>query len=99
MARKNLWVDDLTGEPADETVEFGLDGREYHVDLTEANAKRLRGCLHEFIEAIGQNSTEVDSAVVNRTALIRDWARRHGYKVNDRGRIPATIQEAYEKSH
>ncbi|MFF3448411.1 histone-like nucleoid-structuring protein Lsr2 [Streptomyces sp. NPDC002667] len=29
---------------------------------------------------------------------IRRWARTHGYLVNDRGRIPSTIREAYEAS-
>ncbi|MGI5459870.1 Lsr2 family DNA-binding protein [Streptomyces sp. CA-249302] len=30
---------------------------------------------------------------------IRLWARANGYPVNDRGRIPASIREAYEMSH
>ncbi|MEU1520078.1 histone-like nucleoid-structuring protein Lsr2 [Streptomyces sp. NPDC005811] len=29
---------------------------------------------------------------------IRLWARANGYLVNDRGRIPASIREAYEVS-
>ncbi|MER5892924.1 histone-like nucleoid-structuring protein Lsr2 [Streptomyces sp. NPDC001876] len=29
---------------------------------------------------------------------IRLWARTNGYLVNDRGRIPAEIREAYEMS-
>ncbi|WSA74071.1 Lsr2 family protein [Streptomyces sp. NBC_01799] len=29
---------------------------------------------------------------------IRLWARTNGYLVNDRGRIPAAIREAYEVS-
>lgn len=29
---------------------------------------------------------------------VRLWARANGYLVNDRGRIPATIREAYEES-
>lgn len=99
MARKNLWVDDLDGEPADETVEFGLDGRSYQIDLSERNAEKLRECLTPYIAAVGQNNTEVEASTVGRTALIRDWARHHGYKVNDRGRIPANIQAEYERLH
>ncbi|MFG2758017.1 histone-like nucleoid-structuring protein Lsr2 [Streptomyces wuyuanensis] len=30
---------------------------------------------------------------------IRRWARANGYVVNDRGRIPASIREAYETTH
>ena len=33
------------------------------------------------------------------TAKIRAWAKENGYEVNDRGRVPATIREAYEKAN
>jgi hypothetical protein len=33
------------------------------------------------------------------TAKIRAWAKEKGYEVNDRGRVPATIREAYDKVH
>jgi hypothetical protein len=29
---------------------------------------------------------------------IREWARKQGMKVNDRGRIPAELLEAYHKA-
>jgi hypothetical protein len=29
---------------------------------------------------------------------IREWARQHGHKVADRGRIAAKVIEAYEKA-
>jgi Lsr2 len=34
-----------------------------------------------------------------RTAEIRQWAREHGHTVNERGRIPASVVEAYEAAH
>ncbi|MFE6766682.1 histone-like nucleoid-structuring protein Lsr2 [Streptomyces sp. NPDC057689] len=30
---------------------------------------------------------------------VRVWARANGYLVNDRGRIPAAIREAYAEEH
>nr|WP_323372118.1 histone-like nucleoid-structuring protein Lsr2 [Streptomyces katsurahamanus] len=33
------------------------------------------------------------------TAQIREWAKVNGYDVNDRGRVPATVREAYEKAN
>ena len=33
------------------------------------------------------------------TAKIRAWAKENGYEVNDRGRVPANIREAYEKAN
>jgi hypothetical protein len=33
-----------------------------------------------------------------RNTAIREWARQHGHKVADRGRIPANVIEAYDKA-
>ncbi|MFG1661336.1 Lsr2 family protein [Micromonospora chersina] len=35
-------IDDLDGGDADETVRFGLDGVQYEIDLSAANAEKLR---------------------------------------------------------
>ncbi|MFJ6199105.1 Lsr2 family protein [Micromonospora sp. NPDC092111] len=35
-------IDDLDGGDADETVRFGLDGVQYEIDLSAANAVKLR---------------------------------------------------------
>ena len=43
--------DDITGEPAQETVRFSLRNRHYEVDLTRANAERLEDALRPFIAA------------------------------------------------
>ena len=44
-------IDDLDGEAADETVEFGLDGKVFEIDLSQGNAGRLRDALAEFVAA------------------------------------------------
>ena len=33
------------------------------------------------------------------TQAIREWAQANGHKVSDRGRIPASVVEAYEAAH
>jgi hypothetical protein len=38
-------IDDVDGQAADETVIFGLDGVSYEIELSTANAKRLRSEL------------------------------------------------------
>ena len=43
-----LLVDDLDGGEADETVTFALDGKTYEIDLTTANADKLRGLLDPY---------------------------------------------------
>ena len=44
-------LDDLTGEAAAETVGFGLDGIDYDIDLSFANAEALRGFLRRYADA------------------------------------------------
>ena len=43
-------TDDIDGGDADETVQFALDGRSYEVDLSAANAAKLRDALKPYIE-------------------------------------------------
>jgi Lsr2 len=43
-------TDDIDGGDADETIEFALDGRAYEVDLSSANASKLRDALKPYIE-------------------------------------------------
>ena len=45
------YIDDLDGSEAQGTVEFGLDGRSYSIDLSEENAAKLRSALAPFVEA------------------------------------------------
>jgi len=45
-------VDDFDGEgAADETVEFGLDGVSYEIDLSSKNAAKLRNDLKQWVDA------------------------------------------------
>ncbi|WP_197320450.1 histone-like nucleoid-structuring protein Lsr2 [Saccharomonospora sp. NB11] len=42
-------VDDITGEPAHETVSFAFDGVAYEIDLTAEHADQLRDLLDRYI--------------------------------------------------
>ncbi len=99
-------VDDLEGGPADETVVFGLDGTSYEIDLSSKNAGKLRDALAEYVSEArkvgggvrGKRSSSSPTArrsAGNESAEIRVWARENGYQVNERGRIPAAVVEAY----
>ncbi|GAB3657871.1 histone-like nucleoid-structuring protein Lsr2 [Streptomyces sparsus] len=105
-----LLVDDLDGGEADETVTFALDGKSYEIDLTTANAEKLRGALADFVKAGRRTGRSSGARGKGRaagsasggsqdTAKIRAWAKEQGYDVNDRGRVPATVREAYEKEN
>lgn len=100
-------VDDLDGGTADETVTFGLDGKNYELDLSTANASKLREAVAEFVAAARRPSssgrgrrrtataTSGGSADREQNQAIREWARGQGMKVSDRGRIPADVAQAY----
>lgn len=103
-----LLVDDLDGGEADETVTFALDGKTYEIDLSTANADKLRSLLEPYVKAGrrvggrasgGRGKARASSGGSQDTAAIRAWAKEHGYEVNDRGRVPASIREAYEKAN
>jgi hypothetical protein len=102
-----ILVDDMDGGSADETVSFALDGVSYEIDLSSKNATAFRDSLAQYVgtarkvggRAGARGSSRRRSGGDNRTAQIREWARNNGQKVNERGRIPATVIEAYEKAH
>ncbi|HEX4357515.1 MAG TPA: Lsr2 family protein [Pseudonocardia sp.] len=108
-------IDDLDGDKADETVEFGLDGKIYEIDLSTGNADKLRDALASYVAAArrpggrrrsGGASAAAATATARRPSVdreqnqaIRDWARKRGMKVSDRGRIPADVLEAYHQEN
>jgi hypothetical protein len=113
MAQKVLvqLVDDLDGTTSDDItmVTFGLDGATYEIDLTANNAAKLRNQLGDFVDnarrtggrAKRGTTPKPTGPATNReqTKAIRDWARQNGYELSDRGRIPSTVIEAFEKAH
>lgn len=42
-------IDDLSGQDADETLRFALDGADYEIDLTADHAAELRGILEKYV--------------------------------------------------
>ncbi len=108
MAQKVLYVltDDLDGSEATETVTFALDGSNYEIDLSEANASRFRDAMAPYVA--GSRRTAVrrgraaggkrrtDSVSANE---VRNWAVEQGLSVSARGRVPAEIREAYDRAH
>jgi nucleoid-associated protein Lsr2 len=109
MAQKTvvLLEDDLDHGKADETVTFSLDGVAYEIDLSAKNASKLRDTLATYVAAArrtGGRATRGRGRQAARgggqasTSDIRAWAREQGLDVSERGRIPASIIEQYEKS-
>jgi len=103
-------VDDLDGSVADETVEFGLDGVSYQIDLSSVNAEKIRDMLSDFVtnarrsglrKRAAATAAKGRSAAVDReqNQAIREWARKRGLRVSERGRISAEVLEAYHQAN
>jgi hypothetical protein len=101
-------VDDIDGSEAAETVVFGLDGAQYEIDLSAANADKLREVLSLYVghgrraggrkkAASGGRQAASSSPSANgpSAADIRAWARENGWDVPERGRVSAEVREAY----
>jgi len=101
-------VDDLDGTVGEDvtTVAFGLDGRTYEIDLSSKNADKLRASLADYVagarrgggRSAARSATPPAAATRERSHAIRQWARESGHGVSDRGRIPASVIEAYEQA-
>src|SRR5258708_24892391 len=97
--------DDLTGGPADETVEWGVDGRAYELDLNARHAADLRRRLAPFVERarlVPQRrfkATARTAASRAHSRQIRAWAEQQGITVSAHGRLPASVIKEDERAH
>ncbi|MGO1562951.1 MAG: histone-like nucleoid-structuring protein Lsr2 [Actinomycetaceae bacterium] len=101
-------IDDIDGSPADSTVTFALDGERFEIDLSDANAAKLRESFAPWVAGArpvrGQRRTGGSRPAAGRRSrstssseaqAIREWARENNIEVSDRGRIKAEIVEQY----
>lgn len=106
-------VDDIDGsdiaEGKGESIEFSIRGTTYRIDLSATNTAKFDKALKPYVDAaerVGRprgrqakrTAGESKSSTV-QLAVIREWARKKGYEISDRGRIPAQVAEAYRAAH
>jgi hypothetical protein len=104
-------IDDLDGDQADETITFGVGGRAFEIDLSEANAARLREVFAPLVQA-GRRRGSVRGAAVaaskprgsttagrEQSQAVRDWARANGLEVADKGRISGDVLAKFQAAH
>lgn len=114
MARRivHQLVDDIDGTLLEvgegETVHFALNGVAYEIDLTNSHAEQLREALAPYIDAGRRAASSAGSrpaaprkrsARSSETVEIREWAKKQGMKVSERGRIAADVLDAYHAAH
>lgn len=104
-----LWTDDLDGSVAATTLEFSLDGVAYAIDLSEANALRMRSCFEPYIRAASKASRSLGRTVSlleqpsferpqTHARQAREWLRLNGHEVGSRGRLPQELLQRYESA-
>lgn len=97
--------DDIDGSEPAQTVHFGLDGKEYEIDLSAEHVAALREALEPWIAAGHPASTSRIPEPRSRprrspdTVDIRRWAERNGIPVATRGRISVDLRSQYEAAH
>ena len=90
-----------------ETINFGLDGKEYEIEVCTTHGPPLRDFLASYVEHArlsGRARSAPGRTVRNpvdkgRLTEIRVWAKGQGLKVNDRGRIAGPIVAQFDAAH
>jgi hypothetical protein len=66
------------------------------------SARRIGGRIKRGVtpaQAPAAPARPTDARSKEQTKAIREWARKNGHDLADRGRIPANVIEAFEASH
>ncbi|WP_241474353.1 histone-like nucleoid-structuring protein Lsr2 [Mycolicibacterium neoaurum] len=106
-------IDDIDGseiiDGEGERIDFSLRGVDYRIDLSNANIAKLDKALKPYVDAAAKvrtggarrvRSTGVKTASSKEQLFaIREWARKNGYEVSDRGRVKAEVIQAFESAH
>ena len=107
------FIDDLDGSDASGTFDFAIDGRQYQIDLSDENAAKLHDTLAPYVGAARKAGGRARGRVARQTAVaqkparsnrdqtaaIREWARKNGHQVSDRGRISKSVMDAYQAAN
>jgi hypothetical protein len=105
-------IDDFDGTEAAETIRFGLDGKNYEIDLSKANANEFRRTLRPYIDRsrLSRRSAATRGAKSGARrgpgrrsegydrAEVRAWAKANRIKVAPRGRISNDIVDRWRKA-
>jgi hypothetical protein len=96
--------------PAEQTVTFGLNNKQYEIDLCAGHLEEFTNAIGRFIDAGarelggGRRPRRESGAGAGSAGRrggpdlneVREWARKQGLQVSDRGRVAASIMEAFE---
>lgn len=93
--------------PGAKTVEFGLEGTLYEIDLAQTNDEKLRITLADYIAKARKTTAPARARKPRKAHVsaglapaarkeIRAWAKANGAQLGERGRLPAEVVEAHQ---
>lgn len=101
-------LDDLDGSEGAASIEFGLDGVMYTIDLNEKHQDELRATLEPFLASArrerrlaagrGARRPAPGTGDRDRNQAIRAWALENGIELATRGRIAQGVLDAFDNS-
>ena len=101
----------VTENEGTETLSFAVDGSSYEIDVCDDHAAEIRDSFAGYVGAArragrtaaparrGRAGRAAGGTDQDRTASIREWARKNGHKVSERGRLSAAVVAAYEAAN
>jgi hypothetical protein len=103
----DLCTDDTEGT---ETLSFAVDGSAYEIDVCDTHAAELRDSFATYVGSARRAGRVASGAArrgrparqaggQERTVAIREWAKKNGPKVSERGRLSAAVLSAYDAAH
>jgi hypothetical protein len=104
--------DDLDGSTAERTVGFSWDGASYEIDLSKKNIAELTAALAPYVAAgrtvsvgrraargrVARSGASAGPRAGVDLAAVRVWAAANGHAVAARGRISATVLDAFQSA-
>ncbi|MEV8236967.1 Lsr2 family protein [Rhodococcus sp. NPDC077669] len=91
-------VDYLVDLKAKNANEFHRAIGYYIEHATRVGGRKRRASLTPTLSPTPSTVTAVTRDPA-QTRAVRQWAADNGYEINDRGRIPAAIEEAFNAAH
>ena len=76
MAQRVVLIDDLDGSEGAETIRYTVDGQEYEIDLSKANARKFRTVLQPYLDKSRPVEPEPALQVVSTRVAVEAGAAR-----------------------
>jgi hypothetical protein len=94
------------------SVKFVYESKEYEIDLCDEHGEEYDSWMGDYVNHARRPRPDNGALAAPRRRQaqaprngkldlkeIRTWAQANGYSVSDRGRVPTTVVEAFEKAN